>query len=145
VVVTLSRRQLRRREAWWGGSPRRNPAPRYTNRIRGGTVRVSRQGTAKPDATEGPSRICGGRRGRVVVLIRGGLLQVGVGMARPTAGAVTRGLMRQESAEALVPAGRAVAGKGPNVNRERRRASGLDHADCGHPVSYTGLAACVTR
>ena len=33
VVLTPSRRQLRRREAEWEGSPRRNPAPRNTNRV----------------------------------------------------------------------------------------------------------------
>ena len=33
VVLTPSRRQLRRREAGWEGSPRRNPAPRNTNRV----------------------------------------------------------------------------------------------------------------
>src|SRR5450755_4469118 len=36
VVLTPSRRQLRRREAGWEGSPRRIPAPRYTNRVEGG-------------------------------------------------------------------------------------------------------------
>jgi hypothetical protein len=33
VVLTPSRRQLRCREAGWEGSPRRNPAPRNTNRV----------------------------------------------------------------------------------------------------------------
>ncbi len=33
VVLTPSRRQLRRREAGWEGSPRRIPAPRNTNRV----------------------------------------------------------------------------------------------------------------
>jgi hypothetical protein len=33
VVLTPSRRQLRRREARWEGSPRRIPAPRNTNRV----------------------------------------------------------------------------------------------------------------
>jgi len=33
VVLTPSRRQLRRREAGWEGSPRRNPAPGNTNRV----------------------------------------------------------------------------------------------------------------
>jgi hypothetical protein len=33
VVLTPSRRQLRRCEAGWEGSPRRIPAPRNTNRV----------------------------------------------------------------------------------------------------------------
>src|SRR5690242_8866535 len=33
VVLTPGRRQLRRREAGWEGSPRRIPAPRNTNRV----------------------------------------------------------------------------------------------------------------
>jgi hypothetical protein len=41
VVLTPSRRQLRRREAGWEGSPRQNPAPRYTNRVEGWAIWVS--------------------------------------------------------------------------------------------------------
>jgi hypothetical protein len=48
VVLTLSRRQLRRREAGWEGSPRRNPAPRNTNRVEGGAIWVSLLKKVKP-------------------------------------------------------------------------------------------------
>ena len=48
VVLTPSRRQLRRREAGWEGSPRRNPAPRNTNRVEGGAIWVSLHQMAKP-------------------------------------------------------------------------------------------------
>ena len=48
VVLTPSRRQLRRREAGWEGSPRRIPAPRNTNRVEGGAIWVSLLKKAKP-------------------------------------------------------------------------------------------------
>src|SRR6516165_10539154 len=48
VVLTPSQRQLRRREAGWEGSPRRNPAPRNTNRVIGGVIWVSLLKKAKP-------------------------------------------------------------------------------------------------
>ena len=48
VVLTPSRRQLRRREAGWEGSPRRNPAPRNTNRVEGGAIWVSLLKKVKP-------------------------------------------------------------------------------------------------
>jgi hypothetical protein len=51
VVLTPSRRQLRRREVGWEGSPRRNPAPRYTNRVQGGAIWVSLLKKAKPVIT----------------------------------------------------------------------------------------------
>src|SRR5260370_26221189 len=48
VVLTPGRRQLRRREARWEGSPRRNPAPRNTNRVEGGAIWGSLLKKAKP-------------------------------------------------------------------------------------------------
>jgi hypothetical protein len=48
VVLTPSRRQLRRREAGWEGSPRRIPAPRNTNRVGGWAIWVSLLKKAKP-------------------------------------------------------------------------------------------------
>jgi len=48
VVLTPSRRQLRRREAGWEGSPRRIPAPGNTNRVGGGAIWVSLLKKAKP-------------------------------------------------------------------------------------------------
>ena len=51
VVLTPSRRQLRRREAGWEGSPRRNPAPRNTNRVQGGAIWVSLLKKVKPVIT----------------------------------------------------------------------------------------------
>jgi hypothetical protein len=48
VVLTPSRRQLRRREAGWEGSPRRIPAPRNTNRVEGWAIWVSLLKKVKP-------------------------------------------------------------------------------------------------
>jgi hypothetical protein len=48
VVLTPSRRQLRRREAGWEGSPRRTSAPRNTNRVEGGAIWVSLLKKVKP-------------------------------------------------------------------------------------------------
>ena len=52
VVLTPSRRQLRRREAGWEGSPRRTPAPRNTNRVEGGAIWVSLLKKVKPVITD---------------------------------------------------------------------------------------------
>lgn len=46
---------------------------RDTNRIRGGAVWVSLQRMAKPVVIKRPSRRCGRRAEKAVVLIRGGL------------------------------------------------------------------------
>ncbi len=73
VVLTPSQRQRRRREAESEGSPRQNPAPRNTNRIEGGAAWVSQHRMAKPVTTKGSSGRCGGGRGKVIALIRGGL------------------------------------------------------------------------
>jgi hypothetical protein len=48
VVLTPGRRQLRRREAGWEGSPRRIPAPRNTNRVGGWAIWVSLLKKVKP-------------------------------------------------------------------------------------------------
>lgn len=73
-MLTPSQRQRRRREAGSEGSPRQNPAPRNTNRVEGEATRVSRQDTVKPVTTKGSQGKRGGGRGKVIVLIRGGLL-----------------------------------------------------------------------
>jgi hypothetical protein len=73
MVVTTSRRQLRRREAGWEGSPRRIRGPRDTNRIGGGAVWASQHDVAKPVAIKRPQRKCGGRAEKVAALIRGDL------------------------------------------------------------------------
>jgi|SRR5438034_1580108 len=62
VVLTPSRRQLPEvdqfsdavdsREAGWEGSPRRNPAPRNTNRVEGGAIWVSLLKKVKPVTTD---------------------------------------------------------------------------------------------
>ncbi len=49
MAPTTSRGQLRRREAGWEGSRRRNRDPRDTNHIGGGAVRASQHAMAKPD------------------------------------------------------------------------------------------------
>ena len=48
MVLTPSRRQLRRREAGWEGSPGRIPAPGNTNRVGGWAIWVSLLKKAKP-------------------------------------------------------------------------------------------------
>jgi hypothetical protein len=48
MVLIPSRRQLRRREAGWEGSPKRNPAPGNANRVEGGAFWVSLLKKAKP-------------------------------------------------------------------------------------------------
>ena len=48
MAPTTSQGQLRRREAGWEGSPRRNPAPRNTNRVEGWAIWVSLLKKAKP-------------------------------------------------------------------------------------------------
>jgi hypothetical protein len=107
VVLTPSRRQLRRREAGWEGSPRRIPAPRNTNRVEGGAIWVSLLKKVKPDTIKGSSRRRGGRRGKVIVLIRGGLpgCRLCCRVAAPTARIARCALTGQKSAEVVVPAG----------------------------------------
>ena len=73
MAPTTSRWQLRRREAGWEGSRRRNRDPRNTNRIEGGAVRASQHDVAKPDVIKGPSRKRGGCARKVAGLIRGDL------------------------------------------------------------------------
>ena len=119
MAPTTSGGQLRRREAGWEGSRRRNRDLRDTNRIGGGAVRASQHGMAKPDAIEGPSRKCGGCARKVAGLIPGGL----VGVAGCPTGAVVSFvgwvatvvverllLAAEKSAEAVVPAGLVVVG-----------------------------------
>jgi RNA-directed DNA polymerase len=88
---------------------------------------VSRPHTAKPVTTKGPSRRCGGGRGKVVALIRGGLLGVPKDARSPQwcspGGEWTTGPARfrctvEKSAEAIVPAGMKEAGKGRTHERE---------------------------
>jgi len=73
MAPTTSQGQLRRREAGWEGSRRRNRDSRYTNRIRGGAARASQHDVAKPYAIKGPSRKCGGCARKVAGLIPGDL------------------------------------------------------------------------
>ena len=73
MAPTTSQWQLRRREAGWEGSRRRNRDSRYTNRIGGGAVWASQQRMAKPDVIKRPLRICGGCARKVAGLIPGGL------------------------------------------------------------------------
>src|SRR5258708_40214367 len=64
VVLIPSRRQRRHREVGSERSQRRNPAPRNTNRVQGGTAWVSWPEPAKPDtanrAATQPRRAQGG-------------------------------------------------------------------------------------
>jgi hypothetical protein len=82
MALTTSRWQLRRREAGWEGSRRRNRDLRNTwrvdvvvgvLRVEGGAVRASQRHLAKPDAIKGPSRRRGGCARKGAGLIWGGL------------------------------------------------------------------------
>ncbi len=84
MAPTTSRRQLLRREAGWGGSPRRSRDPRNTwrvgagcglgvLRVEGGAVRASLHHEARPDAIKGPFRKRGGCAMKVAGLTRGDL------------------------------------------------------------------------
>jgi hypothetical protein len=61
----------------------------------------------KPVIIDGSSRKRGGRRGKVVVLIRGGLsgCRLCCGVAAPAAPAARRGLTGQKPSGVVVPAG----------------------------------------
>ena len=126
MAPTTSRSQLRRCEAGWEGRRRRNRDPRDTNRIRGGAARASQHDMAKPDVIKGPSRKCGGCARKVAGLIPGDLLGCRrmpvqrVGADRrvgATAAAGRLPLAGEKSAEAVVPAGSLVAGKGRTRSR----------------------------
>jgi hypothetical protein len=52
-MLTPGRRQLRRREAGWEGSPGRIPAPGNTNRVGGGAIWVSLLKKVKPVIIDG--------------------------------------------------------------------------------------------
>jgi hypothetical protein len=84
MAPTTSQWQLRRREAGWEGSRRRNRDPRNTwrvgsclgsggLRVEGGAARASQHNMAKPDVIKGPLRRRGGCAVKVAGLIRGGL------------------------------------------------------------------------
>ncbi len=73
MAVNTSQWQLRRREAGWEGSRRRNRDLRNTNRIEGGTVWASRLRATKPVVIKRSFRKCGGCAMKVAGLIRGDL------------------------------------------------------------------------
>ena len=84
MTPTTSQGQLRRREAGWEGSRRRNRDPRNTwrvwprlgsdgLRVGGGAVWASQLGTAKPVVIKGPSRRRGGCARKVAGLTWGDL------------------------------------------------------------------------
>jgi hypothetical protein len=136
MAPTTSQWQLRRREAGWEGSRRRNRDPRNTWRTWTACGRVScayeagrsgRAGSAwrSPMSIKGPSRRRGGCAGKAVGLIRGGLhgsprcpsAPVGalVGWCG-TVRVVRSWLAVEKSAEAVLPAGIVDGGwEGPNA------------------------------
>jgi hypothetical protein len=74
MVGTASRRQLRRREAGWGGSRRLNSEPTDRNRISGRRGGVTRQWTGTPEShSDTQVGRSGGRRGQESQLTLGGL------------------------------------------------------------------------
>ena len=136
MAPTTSQWQLRRREAGWEGSRRRNRDPRNTWRIRivcgrvGCAYEAGRSGRAgsawrSPMSIKGPSRRRGGCAGKAVGLIRGGLHGSPRCPSAPfgafvgwcgTVGAVRLRLAVEKSAEAVLPAGIVAGGwEGPNA------------------------------
>jgi hypothetical protein len=137
MAPTTSQRQLRRREAGWGGSPRRNRDPRNTWRVgidgdsdglrgEGGAVRASLHHEAKPDAIKGPFRKRGGCAMKVAGLTRGGLCGCPRCPVRLVRGVVRDGDVREDIARrGEVSRGRSTGGivdrrEGPNAKPRRR-------------------------
>jgi hypothetical protein len=139
MAPTTSQWQLRRREAGWEGSRRRNRDPRNTWPAAAAAVaccaykagRFGRAGRLRrsPMSIKGPSRRRGGCARKVAGLIQGGLHgcpRCLVHAAREVVGCLVRlvrgwcgtatfvrmSLAVEKSAEAVVPAGSMVAGKG---------------------------------
>lgn len=115
MAETTSQRQLRRREAGWEGSRRRNRDPRDTNRIGGVPARASQQAMTKPEPSRGCHVYAAGARGRLAPLsgeismdVPGcpSTDQVIVGW-QGTTGAERRRFTIEKSAEAVVAADRA--------------------------------------
>jgi hypothetical protein len=127
MAPTTSRGQLRRREAAWGGSRRRNRDPRNTwcvgtgdglgvLRVEGGAVRASLHHEAKPDAIKGPFRKRGGCAMKVAGLTRGGLR----GCPRCPV-ILVRGVVRDDCGrEATVRRGAVSRGRITGGDRDRR-------------------------
>lgn len=94
---------------------------RDTNRIRGGAVWASQHAMTKPVVIKRPSRKCGRRAEKVVVLIRGDLHRCPVvpvsrfGVLGGTALVERPVLAVEKSAEAVVPAGIGVGWEGLNA------------------------------
>ena len=144
MAPTTSRGQLRRREAGWEGSRRRNRDPRNTwrvgsdrrggLRVGGGAVRASLHREAKPDVIKGPSRRRGGCARKVAGLTRGGLRGC-PGMPRPFAvrrvgrdGGVREGVARRGEVSRGRSTGgdRSIAGKGRTRSRGAGRSCSWD-------------------
>lgn len=132
MAPTTSQGQLRRREAAWGGSRRRNRDPRNTwraetgdgfgvLRVEGGAVRASLHHEAKPDAIKGPFRKRGGCAVKVAGLTLGGLCGCPRCPARVDRGVVRDGRGREAAARrGAVSRGRITGGidgrrEGPNA------------------------------
>jgi hypothetical protein len=136
MAPTTSQGQLRRREAGWEGSRRRNRDPRDTwrvgdcvLRVEGGAVRASLQRKAKPVVIKGPSRRRGGCARKGAGLIRGGLRGCpGMPVRRVCAdrrvardGGVREGAARRgEVSRGHMTGGDHQRRKGPNAKPRRR-------------------------
>ena len=129
MTPTTSQWQLRRREAGWGGSRRRNRDPRDTNRVEAG--RSGRAGLARrsPLSSRGRHVDAAGVRGRLLVLsveVSTGVLgmpdrRVCVDRRVGWDGGVCEGAARRGE----VSRGRTTGGidgrrEGPNVKQRRR-------------------------
>jgi hypothetical protein len=116
MALTISRWQLLRREAWWGGSRRRIHDPTDRNRIRGGAVWASQHVLAKPVVIKRPSRRCGGCVEKVARLIPGGLRGCR-GMPVQHVGAVRR--VGSDGGGRKVVAHRGEVSRGRSTSRDR--------------------------
>jgi hypothetical protein len=137
MTPTTSRGQLRRREAGWEGSRRRNRDPRNTwrvgsrsgsggLRVGGGAVWASQLGMAKPVVIKGPSRGRGGCARKVAGLTWGGLRGCPRCPVRVVRGVVRDGGVREgaarcgEVSRGRITSGIAVRWEGPNAKPSAR-------------------------
>jgi hypothetical protein len=137
MAPTTSRRQLRRREAGWEGSRRRNRDPRNTWRVLAGgagagcAYKAGRSGRASmtwqsPMSIKGPSRKRGGCARKGAGLIQGGLrgcprclVRLVRGVVRDDRGRETA-FRRGEVSRGRITSGIVGRWEGPNAKPRRR-------------------------
>ena len=133
MAETTSQWQLRRREAGWEGSRRRDRDPRNTNRIGGQPAWASQHAMTKPVPSRSWGVNAAGARRRLVPLSGEICRDVGLDERRPTPPANRRPVTRQKSAEAVVVA-RSCATKGQTQSRGPRRGARADRKESSQPL-----------